>query len=816
MNDIRYGATPSEWQFWAHTLGLQRELLPTVCNPTATISPSSVLTSFSKVPCRYTTTGFVVGMPKWNEYQTDDGQLAEWSSVPDYGICLQMRTIQAFDVDVNDAGVVAQITDTLGLYEMPRRWRSNSAKCLFLFHPQTPSKKRVLKVGDGMIEMLGLGNQCLVAGQHPSGVRYEWDPFSSIPRLDDDTISAILEDLRSNFGGDKKWSRGAAVPKHIHVPVVKKVKAATTIVTDATTTVTDAAWSGTTTDAPRYQDVDPVVDYLTEKGCVKGESAEGFLYVECPFQADHGKQQADATQTVYFPAGSGDYVRGHVNCLDGACGDKTDRDFMDAWGWTRFDGLRGFEAIPFTPEELAAQRDREVQREIQREVLASLGVEAQAGTAPTVHPLEAPLYDRDTKTGVIRVHQNNLTLFCRHPLECGYVFVRDTFKQEVYCTKVEPGAVATKLADEITTDLVMRARDQGFGPVTVPRDQVLYAILYVATPYDSAIQWLRALPAWDGTPRVASFCHRYLGCEDTPYYTSVSLYWWTALAGRVLTITGIQADMTPILIGSQGSGKSSTARTMVPYPEWYASLSFHTSKKELALQMFGKVIGELAELSGLKGKDMESTKEWLTTIKDSARIVYERFPRDYGRRLVFVGTTNRDDFATDPTGNRRLLPVWVGKAQDIAAIIRDRDQLWAEAAVLFDAGGIQWKAADRLGRDHHGDIMAPMPMEIRIAAWLNTTQTVLVTKEGIEGLTWGELPYLSVIDVGVGALQATAVQAAQGSLSHQLGDVLRKFGYSGTQIRVDGRRIHVWVREGIDGSAGIAEWKRIHAARGVK
>ena len=187
MTEPRYGALPEEWEFWSTTLGLMTELLPTVCTPHATISPTSVLTTYHKVPCRYTTIGLVVGMPKWNALHSRAADIRDWSAEQDYGICLQMRTIQAFDVDITNAAIVAKITDTLGLYEMPRRWRENSSKCLFLFHPATPSKKRVLKVGDGMIEMLGLGNQCLVAGHHPSGVRYQWDPFSSVPRLDDET-----------------------------------------------------------------------------------------------------------------------------------------------------------------------------------------------------------------------------------------------------------------------------------------------------------------------------------------------------------------------------------------------------------------------------------------------------------------------------------------------------------------------------------------------------------------------------------------------------------------------------------------------------
>ncbi len=385
MTEPRYGALPEEWEFWSTTLGLMTELLPTICSPHATISPTSVLTNYHKVPCRYTTTGLVVGMPKWNALHSRAADIRDWSAEPDYGICLQMRTIQAFDVDITDADIVARITETLGLYAMPRRWRENSSKCLFLFHPATPSKKRVLKVGDGMIEMLGLGNQCLVAGQHPSGVRYQWDPFTRIPVLDDETVAWLMEDLRTDFGGKGTWSRGARVPTNVADPggetrrklerMAAKAAAKaglvmtdgsairvtgdpsetltgtgvfTPLVMDATTIVTDGTTLVTDDDV-----VDPVIDYLMEHGVVKGEGSDGLLYVTCPFEVAHGKQ-GDDTQTVYFPAGTGGYVLGHIKCLDGVCGDKTDRDFLDAWGWTLADGLRGFEAIPDDPQALVA------------------------------------------------------------------------------------------------------------------------------------------------------------------------------------------------------------------------------------------------------------------------------------------------------------------------------------------------------------------------------------------------------------------------------------------------------------------------------
>jgi putative DNA primase/helicase len=69
---------------------------------------------------------------------------------------------------------------------------------------------------------------------------------------------------------------------------------------------------------------------------------------------------------------------------------------------------------------------------------------------------------------------------------------------------------------------------------------------------------------------------------------------------------------------------------------------------------------------------------------DRARGAYARSPKDQPRRCIYIGTTNDAQYLPDED-NRRFYPFKVGVIE-LNALARDRDQLYAEAAVAVRSG----------------------------------------------------------------------------------------------------------------------------------
>lgn len=341
------------------------------------------------------------------------------------------------------------------------------------------------------------------------------------------------------------------------------------------------------------------------------------------------------------------------------------------------------------------------------------------------------------KDQTLRPAMEQIVAWVERPDVIGWEFAYDSFSDEVMWQpyNAEPPQWAA-MTDEDMTDVRValdRANFKGASKGDV-RDAV-FRVAYNNT-IDTAQIWLDGLE-WDGVPRIKHFFARYFGTDDNEYTQEVSIYLWQALAARVL-YPGYKADIMPILVGSQRKGKTEAIEAIAPHEDHFVELSFAHKDDDASRLMRGALVAEVAELRGMGTKDLEAIKAFITRRFETWTPKYKEKKIRYYRRLVMIGTGNRTDFLSDPTGNRRFAPMTVRTGSDKKAIIRDRDQLWAEGAEWFKLlGEINTDRLVELSEEVNKGFMRDNPYEDSIRDTLNE-------QENEEGVLWADLPYIKV------------------------------------------------------------------------
>lgn len=232
---------------------------------------------------------------------------------------------------------------------------------------------------------------------------------------------------------------------------------------------------------------------------------------------------------------------------------------------------------------------------------------------------------------------------------------------------------------------------------------------------DPFVTWLGQLPAWDGTPRLDALLDTCFGANAADPLVRWSSWYILGAAITRAYEPGYKFDTLPILIGPQGSGKSTFLRELLPrhlQPIGFSdSLRLDGSRKEQVEAILGAILCEVPEMTGNTRANVDQLKRFLSAQNDyGIRLAYRRNPEDLPRRCILVGTSNhRDCIPSDPTGYRRFVPVEVPRGR-MSAIVEyldmHRDQLWAETLHSYHLGaqfylhGTLEKTAGQLAEKH--------------------------------------------------------------------------------------------------------------------
>lgn len=262
------------------------------------------------------------------------------------------------------------------------------------------------------------------------------------------------------------------------------------------------------------------------------------------------------------------------------------------------------------------------------------------------------------------------------------IFKRDSFaNRDTYGVNAPWGGVKDRLLTDEDAAKIKLWLGEKFR-VEPPTGTIFDAMSIIAggNAHHPIIKELEALPAWDGKERLNTWLKDHFNARGPDeYLAQVFRKWLVASVARIYR-PGFKFDWLPIFEGRQGTGKSSFGTILFGEPyftDWLPDLA----DKDAALNLQGKRCAEFAELDQMRRNQIETIKAFVTRQVDNVRPPYGRKTIEIYRQTVFFGTTNKDEYLKDETGNRRFNPVKVGRL-NFKRLEKDREQLWAEAYFL--------------------------------------------------------------------------------------------------------------------------------------
>lgn len=201
--------------------------------------------------------------------------------------------------------------------------------------------------------------------------------------------------------------------------------------------------------------------------------------------------------------------------------------------------------------------------------------------------------------------------------------------------------------------------------------------------------YLDELPEWDGMDRVSALARRV---SETPLWEKGFRIWMLGMTAQWMGVMGEHANsVAPLLISTeQGYFKSTFCKSLLPP----VLRRYYMDKVDLTGQ--GNVERRLAEMGLLNLDEFDKfspaktplLKNLMQMSSLSLCKAYQKNYRPLPRIASFIGTSNRKDLLTDPTGSRRFICVEVERPIDCEAI--EYEQLYAQLKAAILSGQRYW------------------------------------------------------------------------------------------------------------------------------
>lgn len=298
----------------------------------------------------------------------------------------------------------------------------------------------------------------------------------------------------------------------------------------------------------------------------------------------------------------------------------------------------------------------------------------------------------DNKGNVKQTLGNIVKALCHDPA------TKDMFRFNEMSGKIEViGAWWKRSSASLTDNDINNIRlylEQKYGlshEKHVPR---AIEIIANQNPYHPIREFLNGLD-WDGGEYIGNVLPKYLGAEKSQYTEAALKLTMLGAIKRVFE-PGAKFDCMLCLVDErQGGGKSTIARLLAGKDEWFSDDIKNLDDENVCRKLQNHWIIEFSEMLATSNtRTVEGIKSFLTRQRDTYKIPYEKYAKDFPRQCVFIGTTNNLDFLpNDKTGNRRFIPALCNSEKAEAHPMENEEETreyirkaWAEAMAIYRSG----------------------------------------------------------------------------------------------------------------------------------
>jgi hypothetical protein len=330
--------------------------------------------------------------------------------------------------------------------------------------------------------------------------------------------------------------------------------------------------------------------------------------------------------------------------------------------------------------------------------------------------------------------------------------------------------------------------------------------------YNPLIYYLDSLQ-WDSKSRIDDLFITYFGAgkisgqEPTPeesellaHLRRIGRCWLLGAVERAYR-PGCKVDNVLILEGRQGQKKSSALWALGG--DFYCTTQITLGDKDSKMVAAGNWFVDMPDTNFMKTKN----KGFITMQSDTFRPPFGAAVEHTPRCCIFIGSINPDGegYFEDITGNRRYWPIRCTFV-DIVALMRDRDQIWAEAVAIMKAS----ETCEACLRSTD-TVPGQRPRCAQHRWWLDDAAEVVAAKIADERLAevpwkmrvhqwWLNMepskrpPYFTVETVAVEALDMDEAAFSRGgrSLESAVGAAVRSLGFWKDRVTMSGVRHWVY------------------------